>query len=104
MPRGFAIPRRTRRLARLPPADDPNTDPNTDLMPHVILYTRVGCHLCDEAKQTLEQHGLTPQLVDIDNDPTLQQRYNTCVPVVTIDGKERFRGKVSPLLLKRLLQ
>lgn len=73
-------------------------------MPHVVLYTRAGCHLCDEAQQTLEQHGLTPQLVDIDKDPALAHKYNECVPVVSIDGKERFRGKVSPLLLKRLLR
>ena len=24
----------------------------------IIIYTRVGCHLCDEAKATLESYGL----------------------------------------------
>ena len=74
--------------------------PNTE----TILYTRRGCCLCDEAKATLEQHGLTVQSVDIDNDPTLREKYNLLVPVVWIGGKERFRGQVNPILLRRLLE
>ena len=69
----------------------------------VILYTRRGCHLCDDAKLILQQHGLSPELVDIDQDPALVERYRDCVPVVTFDGRERFRGHVDPLLLRRLL-
>ena len=69
----------------------------------VILYTRSGCHLCDDARQLLESYGLTPELVDIDADADLVDRYDTCVPVVVIDGKERFRGQVNEVLLRRLL-
>jgi len=72
-------------------------------MPKVILYTRQGCHLCDDALAMLRRHGLAPQLVDIDADESLRQRYNECVPVVEIDGKERFRGRVNEVLLARLL-
>ena len=71
--------------------------------PEVILFTREGCHLCDDALLLLRQHGLDPALVDIDRDPKLRERYNVCVPVVVIDGRERFRGRVEPRLLKRLL-
>ena len=70
---------------------------------NVTLYTRKGCHLCDEARQTLTEHGITPRLVDVDGDPQLQEQFDTCVPVVEIDGKIRFRGRVEPVLLKRLL-
>ena len=70
---------------------------------NVILYTRGGCHLCDDAWQTLVEHGLAPQSVDIDADPKLVERFDTCVPVVEIDGKIRFRGRVDPVLLKRLI-
>jgi len=73
-------------------------------MMDVILYTRSGCHLCDEAHQLLLEQGLHPKLVDIDTDQKLREQFNTCVPVVEIDGKVRFRGKVEPVLLKRLLQ
>lgn len=74
------------------------------MIPHeVTLYTRAGCHLCDDALALLKKHGLQPQKVDIDADETLRTRFNTCVPVVVIDGKERFRGRVNEVLLKRLL-
>jgi glutaredoxin len=70
---------------------------------NVILYTRRGCHLCDDALALLRRHGLSPSEVDIDDDPQLRERYDTCVPVVEIDGQVRFRGRVDELLLRRLL-
>jgi glutaredoxin len=69
----------------------------------VILYSRRGCHLCDDALAVLQRYGLTPQVTDIDADPQLLARYDTCVPVVEIDGQERFRGQVNEVLLRRLL-
>jgi glutaredoxin len=71
---------------------------------HVVLYTRRGCHLCDDAAQLLHSFGLAPQLVDIDADPELVARFTECVPVVEIDGKVRFRGRIDPLLLRRLVR
>ena len=68
------------------------------------LYTRPGCHLCDDARQLLERYGLQPKSVNIDLDPELLEKFDTCVPVVVIDGKERFRGRVSEMLLQRLLR
>jgi len=38
-----------------------------------------------------------------DADPVLREKYDQCVPVVVIDGKERFRGRVDERLLRRLL-
>jgi glutaredoxin len=72
-------------------------------MARVTIYTRRGCHLCEEAEAVLVRHGMRPTLVDVDADPTLRERYTDCVPVVEIDGKERFRGRVNEVLLKRLL-
>ncbi|RIK80680.1 MAG: hypothetical protein DCC67_09120 [Planctomycetota bacterium] len=69
----------------------------------VILYTRQGCHLCEDAEKLLREHGATPDLIDIDADPALREQFNVCVPVVEIDGRIRFRGRVDPLLLRRLL-
>ncbi len=69
----------------------------------VVLYTRSGCHLCDEALSILQQCGITPQLIDIDQDKMLCERFNTCVPVVEIDGRVRFRGRVNAVLLRRLM-
>jgi glutaredoxin len=72
--------------------------------PRVVLYTRDGCHLCDDAQQLLLQHGLTPLRVDIDADAVLKERFDTMVPVVEIDGRVRFRGRVVPVLLRRILR
>ena len=70
---------------------------------HVILYTRDGCHLCEEAQAVLASCGLIPQEIDIDTDPALAEAYGECVPVVTIDGKVRFRGRVDARLLRRIV-
>lgn len=70
----------------------------------VVFYTREGCHLCEQAKAVLERHGLSIREVDIDHDQQLFERYDACVPVVVIDGKERFRGRVDERLLTRLLR
>ena len=71
--------------------------------PETVLYTRRGCHLCDLAHAELVRHGLTPEVIDIDKDPELTDRYTECVPVVWINGRERFRGRVNAVLLQRLL-
>jgi len=71
---------------------------------NVVLYTRQGCHLCEDAEQTMLQHGLIPTLVDIDTDAELKSRFDTCVPVVEIDGRVRFRGRLDLVLLRRILE
>jgi len=72
------------------------------------MFTRAGCHLCDEAWQILEsarqQYGFTLQAVDVDIDPELISQYGDCVPVVLVDGKVRFRGRINSVLLSRLLR
>lgn len=70
----------------------------------VILYTRLGCCLCNEVKLMLEKYGLAVQEIDIDGDEQLRQLYNECVPVVSINGRERFRGRIDERLLRRLLR
>jgi glutaredoxin len=57
-------------------------------MPKIVLYSRQGCHLCDDAALLLKRHRLTFETVDIDADEGLRARYNECVPVVVVDGKE----------------
>jgi glutaredoxin len=74
----------------------------------VILYTRQGCHLCEDAHAILERvrqrFGFTLRVVDIDPDPELIRLYGEQVPVVTVDGQVRFRGQVNEVLLTRLLR
>ena len=77
-------------------------------MPRVALF--IPCYIDQcypdvglATLEVLERYGLRPELIDIDSDPQLRERYTTCVPVVIIDGKERFRGRVNEVLLRRLL-
>jgi glutaredoxin-like protein DUF836 len=73
----------------------------------LVLYTRDGCQLCDEAAELL--HGYSRWLPaittrNIETDPNLVQKFGTCIPVVALDGKIRFRGKVNQALLRRLIE
>jgi glutaredoxin len=74
----------------------------------VVLYSREGCHLCHTAEALLEEMRLTYSfqlsLVDIDKDAELAGLYNECVPVISVNGRVRFRGIVNRVLLERLLQ
>jgi glutaredoxin len=72
-------------------------------MTDIQFYTRQGCCLCDEARALLERYGLQLEVIDIDKSPDLVGLYGECVPVVRIDGRVRFRGRVSEVLLRRIL-
>jgi glutaredoxin len=75
---------------------------------HFTLYTRRGCHLCEQAAKDLRarQGGYQFQFeeVDVDLDPELVSRYGDWVPVVMVNGKVRFRGGVNRVLLERLFR
>lgn len=73
----------------------------------MVIFSKPDCHLCDVAKDTLLQHArwLPPlEELDISDDPDLRERYGESIPVVEIDGEERFRGTVNPVLLRRLIE
>lgn len=65
----------------------------------VVLYSRKGCHLCDQVKSTLARletrGGFAWREVDIDSDPDLRQKFNDEVPVVFIDGKKAFKYRMT---------
>jgi glutaredoxin len=75
---------------------------NTDDLPRarVTLYTRPGCHLCEEAKQAmlaaLCAGEYTLEEVNIDLDPDLMRRYGWDIPVVSINGVETFKHRFTP--------
>ena len=59
----------------------------------VTLYTRPGCHLCDEAREAIlalrrELPHFELYEVDIETDQDLHSRYLERIPVVEVDGKE----------------
>lgn len=71
------------------------------------FYTRSGCHLCDEALDLISNYEAwlpDPEVIDIGTDPELEEKFDTCVPVIELDGKIRFRGRVNEPLLRRLIE
>ena len=77
-------------------------------MKTVTLYSRPGCHLCDEARVVLErlsaQAPFTIEEVDITRDDRLHARYLERIPVVALDGEELFDYEVDEAaLLRRIL-
>jgi glutaredoxin len=77
------------------------------MKPRVTLYTRAGCHLCEEAKRVIEEArgraDFDYQEVDIDGDEDLRRRYNDEVPVIAINGAKAFKYRVEAKeLLKKL--
>lgn len=72
------------------------------------MYTRQGCHLCEQAWQQLEEarrrYEFALRSVDVDEEPELVRQYGECVPVVAINDRVRFRGIVNPVLLRRILE
>ena len=73
----------------------------------LTVYSRAGCHLCEEAERVLRAEqaaaGFGLELVDIDRDPELVRRYGVRVPVVAVDGEELFEYEVPPDLLRARL-
>lgn len=69
----------------------------------LILVTRQGCHLCDQALELLRSLGHEPLLADVDADDRLHDLYDWRVPVVLVDGRVVAEGKISPDQLRKTL-
>ncbi len=74
----------------------------------VTLYTRPGCHLCDEAKSAiaplLREFGMALREVSIDADPILRERYGLDVPVIFIGRHKAAKHRVDLEQFRRQLK
>jgi glutaredoxin len=65
---------------------------------HVVMYSRPGCGLCDEARDViLAARARVPfdfDEVDITGDDALEREYGIRIPVVLIDGNELFETRI----------
>ena len=72
---------------------------------HVIIYSRPGCHLCDDAKASILSAGcndlFTLEEINIESDPELLRKYKYDIPVIAIDGVETFIHRVTPREFKQ---
>ena len=73
----------------------------------VTLYTRPGCHLCDEAKlqiaPLLAEFGVRLREVNIDANPESRERYNADVPVIFLADRKIAKHRVDPNQFRRQL-
>jgi glutaredoxin len=74
----------------------------------LTLYSRPGCHLCDEMKKQIaplvKRFGVNLREVNIDGDPILQARYNEEVPVLFLGSRKVAKYSVDTEQLRAQLQ
>ena len=74
----------------------------------ITIYTRTGCHLCEEAKTAiaplLREFGATVREIDIEGEPTLIQRFGCDIPVIYIGRKKAAKHRVNLRQFRRQLQ
>ena len=74
----------------------------------IEIYSRPGCHLCDEAKAVIEpfmkDFPLELVVTNVDTDARLRAAYGTEIPVILINGIEAFRHRVDARALERKLR
>ncbi len=69
----------------------------------LVLVTREGCHLCDEALGLLRSLGHEPELADVDADDRLHDLYDWRVPVILVDGRVVAEGRIERGALRKAL-
>ncbi|MFV0286468.1 MAG: glutaredoxin family protein [Demequina sp.] len=73
----------------------------------VVLYTRPGCHLCDEARPVVAAacgRSVAWEEVDISADAALTERYGEQIPVVTVDEAVVGFWRIDPARVKAALK
>lgn len=73
----------------------------------ITLYTRPGCHLCDDARAVVERVcadlGESFQEVDITTDDDLEDRFGEDIPVTFVDGRQHDFWRVDETRLRAAL-
>jgi len=74
----------------------------------LTLYSRPGCHLCEEMKAVVDRvttrEPLTLQVVDISGDPVLEGRYGWEIPVLLVNGRKAAKYRIGEAELLRIVR
>ncbi len=65
-------------------------------MSDVVLYSKPGCCLCDDAKQSLQKAGSVFREVDITRDEGLMNEFGMVIPIVEVNGLAVFEAGMNP--------
>ena len=75
----------------------------------ITIYSRPGCHLCDEMKAIVQRAArasrapVTIEAIDISTDADLEARYGVEIPVLLIDGRKAAKYRVTEEEVTRML-
>ncbi|MEM9186113.1 MAG: hypothetical protein AAGB00_06395 [Planctomycetota bacterium] len=69
----------------------------------VVVFRQDKCVCSDEAIARFRERGIDPVVEQLEDHPEVRREYGAATPIVSIDGRIRFFGKVDPVLLDRLL-
>ena len=75
----------------------------------ITIYSRPGCHLCEEMKAVVERavrmSGVpaTIEEIDISTDPALEARYGVEIPVLCVDGKKAAKYRIAEDAVLKIL-
>jgi glutaredoxin len=73
----------------------------------VTLYSRPGCHLCEDAKSIIEpllaEFGATLREISIDTDARLTEQFGYDIPVIFINDRKAAKHRVNPEQFRRQL-
>ena len=73
----------------------------------LTIYSRPGCHLCDEMKAIIERVArsvpLTVDEIDISRDAELDERYRLEIPVLMVNGRKVAKYRITEEELTRIL-
>lgn len=74
----------------------------------LLLYSRPGCHLCDEAKESLApfvtRYGLRVEERNVELEPHWERDYGEQIPVGMLGGRKVFKYRLDPTRLERSIQ
>ena len=78
-----------------------------EVPPRVVLYSKPGCHLCDDARAVVrtvcDELGESFDEVDISASPDLMDRFGEEIPVTFVDGEQHDFWRVDPDRLRSAL-
>ena len=73
----------------------------------LTIYSRPGCHLCEEMKAVVETVArsipISLEEVDISTDASLEARYGLEIPVLLVDGRKAAKYRIGEGELRKLL-
>ncbi len=77
-------------------------------MIHITVYSRPGCHLCDEMKAVVHRVSRTLSVsvaeVDISGNQELEHLYGLEIPVLMVDGRKAAKYRVTEGELRKILE